>query len=228
MSKKKENHKEKYDINNCFLVDLENVHYTGLDGIIKLGKKDCVRIYYSDSCKSISIDNHISICRSKAEFDYIRVGFRMKNALDCTLLYDLQRINSEKNIRNFFIVSKDRDFDQPIDMMNSEGINVRKIESILCYDLPESDEPDETGKSEEADAAGDDGSVETVPADNNDIEIFFDRYLHNYNDRRNVIITALKDSGSRYILNNELQKYYTSKVVKEIMKTVKPLTDKIY
>ena len=37
-----------------FFVDYENVNRDGMNGIVKLSDKDCVRVYYSDAAETLT------------------------------------------------------------------------------------------------------------------------------------------------------------------------------
>ena len=39
-----------------FFVDYENVNRDGMNGIVKLSDKDCVRVYYSDAAELLHLD----------------------------------------------------------------------------------------------------------------------------------------------------------------------------
>lgn len=41
-----------------FFVDYENVNRDGMNGIVKLSDKDCVRVYYSDAAETLTFGLH--------------------------------------------------------------------------------------------------------------------------------------------------------------------------
>ena len=99
----------KKEILRYFFVDYENVNKEGLNGIEELKKKDCVRIYYSDSAKAITFDLHLKINDSKARFKYYKIEMPIKNAIDCQILFDLKDLTMENKSAQYFIVSNDTD-----------------------------------------------------------------------------------------------------------------------
>lgn len=66
-----------------YLVDFENVHNTGLEGIETLAPSDNVYIFYSKNASCIDIDKLIG-CKAKLIFMKVDVG--VENALDFQLV----------------------------------------------------------------------------------------------------------------------------------------------
>lgn len=135
-------YKEKIEFKRYFLVDYENVNREGLNGITKLSSEDCVRVYYSDSAETITFRLHRRINASKAHFDYIKVEIPIKNAVDCQILFDIRDLAKENKNAEYFIVSKDTDFDKAIDVFNAHNLKVKKVLEIC--------KRDETAKKEQS------------------------------------------------------------------------------
>lgn len=71
---------------NIFLIDYENVHISGFDGLNRLKKKDKVYIFYSINAESIHIDIMDNLLKSKVSFKMFKLNKVDKNALDFQLV----------------------------------------------------------------------------------------------------------------------------------------------
>ena len=195
----------KYDVENYFFVDYENVKKEGLVGLQLLGKKDRVRIYYS-SAGSMPIDLHLFIVNSKTKFEYVKVEFKIKNALDCMLLYELEHNTQSLKVRHYIILSRDSDFDGPINILKEKGINIFKSTSIRSsFDILKFCEEIDSRRKE----------VNIFVANNFDDEIF--------NIKREEIVEAIITSQSKNILNGKLCQMFPGATVSRMLKTLKPL-----
>ncbi len=211
-----EDKKEKTE--NCFLVDYENVNKDGLNGIGALDSNDCVRIYYSKSAETLTFGLHRRIMASKAVFEYVKLDLPIKNAIDCRILFDLEDFGKLHRARNYYIVSKDSDFDRSIEIFRSSGINVSKISEICKYRekdaVKEQEVPADTGEK---------------PADDRKRELqvrtFFGQHFKDrkYKEKKEQIIAAILGSQNKVQLNNSLSKLYEGAVVKVMLKELKPL-----
>ena len=114
-------------------MDYENVKEEGMNGIEKLLATDCVKIYYSKDAEKLTFGLHRRITESKAHIEYIKVINCIKNALDCKIVFDLQdNVKSEKN-SEYFIISKDKDYDKFIEELKEKGIKVERVSQICDY-----------------------------------------------------------------------------------------------
>lgn len=72
-----------------YLIDYENVSYSGLDGIEKIAPNDIIYLFYSKSANKISINVLEQIRTNNAEIVFIEAENGTKNSLDfqlCTVL----------------------------------------------------------------------------------------------------------------------------------------------
>ena len=117
---------------NVFLIDYENVHINGFDGLNRLKKKDKVYIFYSINAESIHIDIMDNLLKSKVSFKMFKLNKVDKNALDFQLvLYLGTRLKKYWKKASFYIVSKDNGYQSVIDFAKEYfGIIIKKIESI--------------------------------------------------------------------------------------------------
>lgn len=130
-----------------FLIDYENVNREGLNGITKLSENDCVRIYYSNAAETLTFGLHRRINLSKAHFDYIKVQIPIKNAADCQILFDIRDLSKKNRTAEYFIVSKDSDFDKAVEGFRACSLNVRKVQQV-CKLLARPDETKEKEKEQ--------------------------------------------------------------------------------
>ena len=94
-----------------FLIDFENVHSEGMNGVDHLSDTDEVVIFYSSNADSISFDilHKLMFCKSK--LSYYRIKRGGKNALDFQLSCYLGfRIHKDPDAE-FYIISKDSGYD---------------------------------------------------------------------------------------------------------------------
>ena len=122
-----------------YLVDYENVHAAGLDGIHKLDSDSTVCIFYSRNASSLSPDLNIGMRESKAEIKFQHADSGPKNALDFQLASYLGEIiteNSAKNYRvKYFIVSRDSGFASLIPFWKEKNIEIELISDISGSDI---------------------------------------------------------------------------------------------
>ena len=203
---------------NCFLVDYENVNKDGLNGILGLNGGDCVRIYYSKSAETLTFGLHRRIIASKAVFEYVKLDLPIKNAIDCRILFDLEDFAKLHRAHNYYIVSKDSDFDRSIEIFRSSGINVSKISEICKYREKDAANEPET-------AAGAAGNTADDRKREMQVRTFFGQHFKEkkYKEKKEQIITALLESKNKVQLNNSLSKLYEGAVVKVMLKELKPL-----
>jgi hypothetical protein len=110
-----------------YLVDYENVHNSGLDGILKLKAKDTVIIFYSLNVSgSVPLDVHTAILNCPAKVKYQLVATEdIPSALDfqiSTFLGYLIGTTSEKKVT---IVSKDKGYEVLIDFWKNHKRNIK-------------------------------------------------------------------------------------------------------
>ncbi len=98
-----------------FLVDFENVHEAGLDGISSLTAEDKVIVFHGPIKESVDLSIVESIVKSKADFDFIGTKRTADNYLDFQLSTYLGYLINQHPNAEFCIVSKDTDYDATID-----------------------------------------------------------------------------------------------------------------
>ena len=125
--------KEKKGEIMIYLIDYENVSYSGLDGIEKIAPNDIIYLFYSKSANKISINVLEQIRTNNAEIVFIEAENGTKNSLDFQLCTVLGNIISLEN--RFIIISQDTGYDTTIRFWNKRGYNVVRQLSIKNPDL---------------------------------------------------------------------------------------------
>ncbi|MCM1316314.1 MAG: PIN domain-containing protein [Prevotella sp.] len=107
MSDKKNEKKHK----KYYLVDYENVHKTGLNGIDELEKHDNVIIFYSQHADKLPFSLHSQIIETKANITYFEVDTVGKNALDFQLSSYIGYVLGKHPKCICYIISKDNGYE---------------------------------------------------------------------------------------------------------------------
>ena len=210
-----------------FFVDYENVNRDGLNGVTKLSEEDCVRIYYSESAETLTFGLHRRINASKAHFDYIKVQMPIKNAIDCQILFDIRDLAKENRSVEYFIVSKDSDFDKTIDEFNAHNFKVRKVPEICKRD--ELVKTEQLKRIEPKQPATQQIEKTTTKTEKEkweaQVRSFFGRHFKKkvYVENKEEIIQSVLKAKTKQQVNNNLMKIYSNATVSEIYKKMKPL-----
>lgn len=210
-----------------FMVDYENVNRDGLNGVTKLTKEDCVRIYYSEAAETLTFGLHRRINVSKAHFDYIKVQMPIKNAVDCQILFDIRDLSKENRQAEYFIVSKDSDFDKAVDDFKARKLKVKKVEEICKLSEKKSGITKKTTKS----SPNTTNTIKKITSSPNkdkreaQIRSFFGRHFKKkmYVDRKEDIIELLINAKTKQEVNNGLLKHFANETVSGMLKTLEPL-----
>ena len=110
-----------------YLIDYENVHYAGWEGIEHLTKEDEVILFYSENASTIPMDLHIKVATSGARLRYIHVEKTGKNYLDFQLSALSGYLVAESGQEEFVVVSKDTGFNVIVDFWNQQDFLDKKI-----------------------------------------------------------------------------------------------------
>jgi len=110
------------------LIDFENVPATDLAPIAGLAVE--VTFLVGEKNKRLDIDLVAQMLSAGSRMHLVRVGASGPNALDLTLAYYLGRAAAENPRAEFFIVSKDTDYDAMIAHANRHGARVSRHVSV--------------------------------------------------------------------------------------------------
>ncbi|MDE5996471.1 MAG: hypothetical protein K2G56_06085 [Eubacterium sp.] len=119
----------------CILIDYENESGRTLEGIslLNLSKNDEIVIFYSKSASYITMELHKEFESVKAKKDYIKVEPGKTNALDFQLSTYLGFCIQKNPENNYYIVSKDHDFDCVCRFWQNRNIDVKRIDRFCYY-----------------------------------------------------------------------------------------------
>lgn len=114
---------------NYFLIDYENTHSDGLKNINGISDSDTFIIFYSDTCKNITLDVISDILSHNISYKSFKVSTGSKNALDFQLSSYLgYLIGKETNEKaEYYIVSNDKGFDYICDFWRNNAKNVTRL-----------------------------------------------------------------------------------------------------
>lgn len=208
---------------NYFFIDYENVNKNGLNGITKLSEEDCVRIYYSSSAETLTFGLHRRIITSKAHIDYIKVSMPIKNAVDCQILFDIRDTIKENRNAEYFIVSKDTDFDKAIEEFKAHKLKIKR-----CLEICKRDEEIKLEKPKKVETnQSAENAIKKITKKKREAQIrsFFGQHFKekNYIEHKEEIIKIVLEAKSKQQVNNNLMKIYSNETVSEIYKKLQPL-----
>ena len=202
---------------NYFLVDFENVKTDGIKDLKGVQEGDAMVVFYSENCKSITLDVLDSIIALKLKYNSFKVKVGTKNALDFQLTSYLGYLIGQSGMdTNYYIVSDDKGFEVVADFWKEQGIDVSCISLKGPVSAPKKEATKETKKAEpkkkskvsSKDLATLDEIVTLIGKDNEPAEVLkiFNQYK------------------TKVAINNGLVKHFKdTKKVSEIYKKLKPL-----
>ena len=115
-----------------YLVDYENVHAQGLDGIHKLDGRCTVCIFYSKNASQVTSGLNFGIMETRAKITYHHAEAGTKNALDFQLSSYLGELIAENSGHEckFYIVSRDSGYASLIPFWQEKGVDVELVSDI--------------------------------------------------------------------------------------------------
>ena len=117
---------------NCYLVDFENVRTDGIKALNGVQPGDAMVVFYSENCKSITLDVLESIISLKLKYSSFKVKVGTKNALDFQLASYLGYLIGQGGAdMNYCIVSEDKGFEAIADFWREQGV------CVSCVSLKE-------------------------------------------------------------------------------------------
>ena len=115
---------------NYYLVDYENVHKAGLNGIEELKRTDTVYIFYSENADSLSFELHHYLEQAKAAVHYIKVDTDGKNALDFQLSTYIGYLIGRNEHCRCYIISNDKGYHNVQDFWKSRDAKIKMLPCI--------------------------------------------------------------------------------------------------
>ena len=104
---------------SVYLIDYENVNFSGLEGVGALNEGDEVVLFYSDSSSTIPMNLHIDVQRSGASMRYIEIRKTAKNYLDFQLAALSGYLVGTTDQTEFIVISRDSGLDSVLDLSNT-------------------------------------------------------------------------------------------------------------
>lgn len=200
---------------NYYLVDYENIH-NDLDNLINnTSNGDSIVLFYSETCKNISLDIISNFTSRNLKIDCFKVITGTKNALDFQLASYLGYLVGEnKKAANYYIVSNDKGFDCLCEYWDSIGVSVVRIcaqTSVVKPVLKQN--PPKTKKE-----------VKKNNKVNNDITLEKVKEIVKENSEAEFIVDVLNNSKEKTEVHNKISKHYKdSKKTGILYKKLKPL-----
>ena len=108
-----------------FLIDYQNVHNTGLNGIEELTSSDRLILFLKEN-DTFSAVNHIKLEQAPVQREYIFVAPNTKNALDFQLVASLGLRCAANPEEEYYIVSNDQGYDAAITFLKNQGYKVTR------------------------------------------------------------------------------------------------------
>ncbi len=209
---------------NYYLVDFENVKIDGLKDMKGIGKGDSMIIFYSENCKSITLDVIDSIMALKLDYSSFKVKVGSKNALDFQLTSYLgYLIGKYGSGAVYHIVSEDKGFAYVADFWKEQNINVDCI-SLRNPAPAKKKEPVKTeSKKAETKNTAPEKKINKIPNENlatlDEITALIEK-----KNQPEAVLKIINQYKSKTAINNALVKLFKdTKKAGEIYKMLKPL-----
>ena len=119
---------------NYVLVDFENVQPASLAALEGGGYKVKVFVGAAQAKGRISFELSHSMQMLGSHAEYVRIARSGPNAVDMHISYFIGRLAEKERDANFFIISRDTDFDPLIEYLRDNGIACKRVKSIA--DVP--------------------------------------------------------------------------------------------
>ena len=111
-----------------FLIDYENINSDGIQNVTEIQQGDTLVIFYSEHCKSISIDILNLVTKMNLKVVTFQVTTGTKNALDFQLTSYLGYLIGNGNKEDsYFIISNDKGYDSTIEFWKAQSVSVTRI-----------------------------------------------------------------------------------------------------
>jgi len=190
---------------SIFLVDYENVHVEGFNGLSNCSENDLIKIFYTKGADTLTFGLHRRLSETKAKIEYLKVENGSKNALDFQLSSYLGFLIANHAEEKYYIVSKDKGYEILTQFWSKyKSINAQ---ITLVSDL--------TLK------------VEKEVQEQLNLKVHMTLKESSFKEQANEIIQIIDKYKTKQGINTALVKKYESKKAGEIYKIIKPLlTDK--
>lgn len=117
-----------------YLVDYENVHISGFDGIKKLDSNSKICIFYSQKADTMTFGLHRRLSETSAEIEYFLVDNSVKNGLDFQLTFYAGYLAKTYSDCEIYIVSNDKGYDCLTKLAKRLNTKLTRVSSMTGYD----------------------------------------------------------------------------------------------
>lgn len=206
-----------------YLIDYENVHYSGLNGIEKLTGNDRLIIFYTENAETISFPVYEKLVSCKAEIQLYKVQCGDKNALDFQIATFIGYILGNNPDAECHIISNDKGYEYVRIFWKEKNIkissdivgNVQKLMPAVVPAPPvKTVPPAQVTKSSETDF---DKAVKSLNLSKSDKQKLLDIY--------NGALSVKGLSKRKVEINNKITKVFGNSKVKKYYNAIKPLIE---
>ncbi|MCM1506224.1 MAG: PIN domain-containing protein [Ruminococcus flavefaciens] len=204
-----------------YLIDYENVHQTGMNGIEKLTEKDRLVIFYTANAETLTFSLYEKLVQCKAEIQLYKVQCGAKNALDFQLATFLGYILGDNPDTDCHIISSDKGYEYVRSFWKEKNIKI-KISSDIEGNVKQTENspapvaktvtPSPVSKSAETDF---DKAVKPLNLSKSDKQKLSDIY--------NKALLLKDNVKIRQQINNQIGKIFGSENQKKYYSAIKPL-----
>lgn len=196
---------------NYYLVDFENVKTDGIKDLKGLKEGDELIIFYSETCKNITLDVLDSFFKLNVKCRSFKVNVGTKNALDFQLASYLgYLIGQHKSSTGYHIVSNDKGFEVVAKFWKDQKYNVKCVS--ITQAATKSEPKKATPKKKSKVSANDKATIEEI------------KTLIDKNDQPEEVLKIFNQYKTKQAISNGLAKHFKdSKKSSEIYKKLKPL-----
>lgn len=193
-----------------YFIDYENVNGAGISETSIMQQGDRVEIFYSDSCKNVSLEIIEQLSQKGIGIGAYGVATGAKNALDFQLSTYLGYSVAIDRNASFVIVSKDTGFDKVVDFWKSRKVSISRVDTTASKPKAEA------AKTAKTKTKKTEGITLTTKA-----EMIQYMGTTEYADELLEIMNSYK---SKTAINNAFGKYYRdTKKAGTVIKKLKPL-----
>ena len=212
-----------------YLVDYENVHVAGFDGLKNIDDDSKLCIFYSKNADSLTFGLHRRLSATKAHVEYFLVDTSVKNGLDFQLVFYAGYLANEFPDSEIYVVSNDKGYDCLTKLANKLNSKIIRIPNLVnCKSVDSNEILDTNSKMDSND------SLSSKVAESNcsaDLQIRVEECLADIDmsaeDKKDLvvfIVDKLKSLKTKTAINNNIQKYLkNNERHRMVFNAIKPL-----
>lgn len=117
-----------------YLIDYENVHTAGFDGLKKLDANSKICIFYSQNADTMTFGLHRRLSETSADVEYFLVDNSVKNGLDFQLIFYAGYLAKSYDNCEIFVVSNDKGYDCLSKLAKRLNTKISRISNLTGYD----------------------------------------------------------------------------------------------